>query len=183
MDHLGWIFGKLPNGLWPRPRFGKLCCAFLQQTFRIGATPPNFPKIHRFPPQNYRKNRNEIFWIGNDPLRKFSENSSKMGHAIVPKFHWFSSSKYDQLNQLLTFSQKGISPCRVSNGVLSWLQKLVEDKWRQGWLSFDICEKKASHLDHRCFQLPALVVEQEDGATKEVREKARKCDTFNISDL
>ena len=72
---------------------------FLQQTFWIGATPPPPPlplflKNHCFSPQNYRKNCNEIFWIGNNPhpLQKFSENSSKMVHRIVPKlpsvFHY-----------------------------------------------------------------------------------------------
>ena len=24
--HIGWIFGKIPNGLWPPLIFGKLCC-------------------------------------------------------------------------------------------------------------------------------------------------------------
>ena len=83
----------------PRPRFGKLCCAFLQQTFRIGATPPpNFPKNHRFPPQNYRKNRNEIFWIGNNPppppplgsfpkiYQKLSIESSLIHYTVCRKF-------------------------------------------------------------------------------------------------
>ena len=76
MDHFGWIFGKLPNG------FGKLCCAFLQQTFWIGATPPLFPKIHCFYPSKLpqKPQRNFGFWIGNDPpppsevFRKFIPN-------------------------------------------------------------------------------------------------------------
>ena len=46
----------------------------------IGVNPP-------FSPKKLPKKRNKIFWIGNDPppsLRKFSENSSILVHAITP---------------------------------------------------------------------------------------------------
>ena len=37
--HIRWIFGKLPNGLWPppphtHPMFGKLCCAFFREVLK-----------------------------------------------------------------------------------------------------------------------------------------------------
>ena len=82
----GWIFGKLPNGLWltPRPRFGKLCCPFFREVlkyatkfFRIGVCPPHppFPKIC-----------NGIFQIGETPP--------------FPKICRFSPSKDLQQNVL-----------------------------------------------------------------------------------
>ena len=78
--HIRWIFGKLPNGLWPQPPppphpiFGKKCCAFVRE---IGAR-------SAFP---LPKKRNIIFRIGNDPppFRKFSENSSNLVQVMLPK--------------------------------------------------------------------------------------------------
>ena len=53
--------------------FGKLCCAFFRRpenlqrnSFGLAWPPP-------FPQKNYRKNRNENFWIGNDPPPPHSE--------------------------------------------------------------------------------------------------------------
>ena len=49
--------------------------------------PPFSENSSFLPPQNFRKKRNEIFWIGNDPsppLRKFSENLSNMVQEDVP---------------------------------------------------------------------------------------------------
>ena len=57
--------------------------------------PPPFSENSLFlPPQNFRKNRNEIFRIGNDPppLRKFSENSLNLVGVIVPNYSIFSLS-------------------------------------------------------------------------------------------
>ena len=33
----GWIFGKVPNGLWPPPLliFGKLCCRFFKKLYSL----------------------------------------------------------------------------------------------------------------------------------------------------
>ena len=32
----GWIFGKVPNGLWPPPLiFGKSCCRFFKQLYSL----------------------------------------------------------------------------------------------------------------------------------------------------
>ena len=93
--HIRWIFGKLPNGLWPPPpyfrktslRFFREAQKFATKFIRIGVTPPPFSENSLFlPPQNFRKNRNEIFRIGNDPppIRKFSENSLNLVGVIVP---------------------------------------------------------------------------------------------------
>ena len=49
--------------------------------------PPPFSENSLFlPPQNFRKKRDEIFRIGNDPppIRKFSENSLNLVGVIVP---------------------------------------------------------------------------------------------------
>ena len=52
-----WIFGKLPNGLWPPPppyfrktmlRFFREAQKFATKFIRICVTPPLFPKIHCF---------------------------------------------------------------------------------------------------------------------------------------
>ena len=43
----------------PRPHFGKICCAFLRQTFWIEVT-PSFPENSLFfPPKNYHKKTQE----------------------------------------------------------------------------------------------------------------------------
>ena len=61
-------------------RFFREARKFATKFIRIGVTPPPFSENSSFlPPQNYRKNRNEIFWIGNDPppsevFRKFIQN-------------------------------------------------------------------------------------------------------------
>merc|ERR1712030_179712 len=50
--------------------------------------PPLFSENSLFlPAQNFRKNRNEIFRIGNDPppIRKFSENSLILVQVMLPK--------------------------------------------------------------------------------------------------
>ena len=49
--------------------------------------------------------------------------------------------KIDLLIEFLTFSQKGVSPCTGSVGFTSWPQKVDGDKWRNGWLQFDIYKK------------------------------------------
>ena len=58
LDQIQWIFGKLPNGLWPPappPYFRKTMLRFFREAqkfatkfIRIGVTPPPFP------PKNYR---------------------------------------------------------------------------------------------------------------------------------
>ena len=84
----------------PRPRFGKLCCAFfgrpenLQRNSFGLAWPPPFsrkfivftpPKLPKKPQRNFLDRK----WPS-PPLRKFSENSSKMAHTVVP--NWKNSS-------------------------------------------------------------------------------------------
>ena len=61
-------------------RFFREAQKFATKFIRIGMTPPPFSENSLFlPPQNFRKNRNEIFRIGNDPpphsevFRKFIE--------------------------------------------------------------------------------------------------------------
>ena len=53
----GWIFGKLPNGLWPppRPRFGKLWCTSFREVLKSATeffgsemTPPPFGSFQKF---------------------------------------------------------------------------------------------------------------------------------------
>ena len=59
-----------------------------QETSSISLAERQNDHFPLFPPKNYRKKRNEIFWIGNDPhppLRKFSENSSNMVQVVFPK--------------------------------------------------------------------------------------------------
>ena len=95
VDHFKWIFEKLPNGLWPPPLFQKTMLHFFWEAqkfatkfIRICVTPPPFSENSLFlPPQNFRKNRNEIFRIGNDPppIRKFSENSLNLVQVVTPK--------------------------------------------------------------------------------------------------
>ena len=84
----GWIFGKLPNGLWPpHPIFGKLCCAFFgrpenlqRNSFGLAWPPPLFPKIHRFyPPKITEKTATKFFGSEMTPppsevFRKFIQN-------------------------------------------------------------------------------------------------------------
>ena len=70
----GWIFGKVPNGLWPPPLiFGKLCCKF-------------FPKFMTEVSSIMAKICNINFWIENapPPLWNFSENSSVLEGVSVP---------------------------------------------------------------------------------------------------
>ena len=61
----------------------------------IGVIPPLSPQ------KNYRKSRNEIFWIGNDPppLRKFSENSLILLHASVPYHNHYCQHLHLHLRQ------------------------------------------------------------------------------------
>ena len=47
--HYRWLFGKVPNGLWPPPLVLEKCCDFFQ----------SYDDQHWI--------CNEIFWIGNDP--------------------------------------------------------------------------------------------------------------------
>ena len=81
-------------------RFFSEARKFATKLIRIGV---NWRDPPLFPQKNYRKNRNEIFWIGNDPpIRKFSENSSNLVqveapnlqmHIIAPSiFQWVYSS-------------------------------------------------------------------------------------------
>ena len=72
-----WIFGKVPNGLWPPPLliFGKLCCRFFK------TYPENTPFVSFLCQKNpVQKSKicNKNFWIGNDPppVWNFSKNSS-----------------------------------------------------------------------------------------------------------
>ena len=76
--HYRWIFGKVPNGLWPPPPptlFWEKCCDFFQ----------NHDDQHWI--------CNEIFWIGNDPppiskfFRKFMTKSAvSNAKKIATKF-------------------------------------------------------------------------------------------------
>ena len=68
-------------------RFFRDAQKFATKFIRIGVTPPPFSENSLFlPPQNFRKNRNEIFRIGNDPppIRKFSENSLILVQVMLP---------------------------------------------------------------------------------------------------
>ena len=68
-------------------RFFREAQKFATKFIRIGVTPPPFSENSLFlPPQNFRKNRNEIFRIGNDPppIRKFSENSVNLVQVEAP---------------------------------------------------------------------------------------------------
>ena len=78
----------------PPPYFRKTMLRFFREArkfatkfIRIGVTPPLFPKIHRFyPPKITEKTATKFFGseMTPPPLRKFSENSSKMVHRSVP---------------------------------------------------------------------------------------------------
>ena len=84
--HYQWIFGKVPNGLWPPPPplFWEKCCDFFQ----------NYDDQHWI--------CNEIFWIGNDPppiskfFRKFMtksavSNAKKMNRKLPPHSEIFQN--------------------------------------------------------------------------------------------
>ena len=73
LDEFSEYFQKACDPPPPRPRFGKLYCAFLQQTFRIGATPPFSRKFIAFPPQNNWKKGVHPFYPLSSILSKFVE--------------------------------------------------------------------------------------------------------------
>ena len=50
------------------PRFKKLCCAFLQRTFRTKVTPPPFPENSPFFPLKNTAKPEPNIWIGNRTL-------------------------------------------------------------------------------------------------------------------
>ena len=99
--HYRWIFGKVPNGLWPPPSppfLGKMLRFFqnyddqhwiCNEIFWIGNDPPPISKFFRkFMTKSAvsnAKNCNEIFWIGNDPPPPFGN---------FPKIHpfWFGQA-------------------------------------------------------------------------------------------
>ena len=60
--------------------------------------PPPFSKIHRFyPPQNYRKNRNKIFWIGNENLINLPTGADFLVKVVTKNYkclpHLFTKEK------------------------------------------------------------------------------------------
>ena len=71
----GWIFGKVPNGLWSPPLliFGKSYCKF-------------FPEFMTKVPFIMAKICNTNFWIGNDPppFWNFSGKNIRFGGFIRP---------------------------------------------------------------------------------------------------
>ena len=81
LDQIQWIFGKLPNGLWPPhptpPYFRKTMLRFLQWNFSGCSDPILFL---------YRKSATKFFGseMTPPPLRKFSENSSNMVEIVTP---------------------------------------------------------------------------------------------------
>ena len=74
-----WIFGKVPNSLWPPPPFGKSCCRFV-------------PKIHDqstlYNGKNLQHKFLDLKWSppSPPPLRNFSENSSVLVGGGFPKY-------------------------------------------------------------------------------------------------
>ena len=86
-DHIRWIFGNLPNGLWPpHPIFGKQCCAFFgrpknlqRNSFGLAWPPPLFPKIHCF----YRPKIS-----GKTATKFFGSEMTPPPFGSFPKIHW-----------------------------------------------------------------------------------------------